>query len=128
MRPVNPLGLAWWCWLGILECAPPQGLRFDSLWCQFWWANLASWKEKKDATHASRTTVCYHSFRIHTSCMSVQMFSTLESLASCNFKKKCVVLLRPGQFSPHKSVFLFFYFFILFFCNCIRASRINMNP
>jgi len=27
---INPLGLAWWCWLGTLECAPPQGLRFGS--------------------------------------------------------------------------------------------------
>jgi len=27
---------------GTLECAPPQGLRFNSTWCQFEWANLAS--------------------------------------------------------------------------------------
>ena len=28
-------------WLGIRECAPPQGHRFDSPRCQFGWANLA---------------------------------------------------------------------------------------
>jgi len=35
-----PLGLAWWYWVGTWECAPPRGLGFDSLWCQFGWANL----------------------------------------------------------------------------------------
>jgi len=29
----NPLGLAWWYWLGTWDYAPPQGLRFDSLRC-----------------------------------------------------------------------------------------------
>jgi len=38
----NPLGLAWWCWLGILKRAPPQGLKFYSPRCQFEWASLAS--------------------------------------------------------------------------------------
>jgi len=27
----NALGLAYWYWLEIEECAHPQGLRFDSL-------------------------------------------------------------------------------------------------
>jgi len=36
----NPLGLAWWYWHATWECAPPWGLRFDSPWCQFGWANL----------------------------------------------------------------------------------------
>jgi len=31
----NPLGLAWWHWLGTWGCAPLQGLRFDSPQCQF---------------------------------------------------------------------------------------------
>jgi hypothetical protein len=30
-----------------LECAPPQGLRFNCLRGQFWWASLASSKKKK---------------------------------------------------------------------------------
>jgi len=32
--------LAWWYWLETWECAPPRGLRFESLWCQFRWAYL----------------------------------------------------------------------------------------
>ena len=44
----NPLGLAWWCWLGTLECAPPQGLGFDSPRCQFGWASLASSKKNSE--------------------------------------------------------------------------------
>jgi len=42
---LNPLELAWWYWLGTRECAHPQGLRFDSLQCQYRWANLASSKK-----------------------------------------------------------------------------------
>jgi len=41
----NPLGLVWWYWLRTWECAPPRGLKFDSLKCQFRWANLASSKK-----------------------------------------------------------------------------------
>ena len=47
----NPLGLAWWYWLGTWECAPSQGLRFDSLHCQLGWANLSSSKKT--------STICF---------------------------------------------------------------------
>jgi len=40
-KHINPLGLAWWCWLGTLECALTQGIRFDYPRCQFKLANLA---------------------------------------------------------------------------------------
>ena len=40
-------GLAWWYWLGIWGCAPPQGLRFNSPRSQFGSANLTSSKKKK---------------------------------------------------------------------------------
>jgi hypothetical protein len=36
----NSLGLTWWYWLETWECALPRGLKFDSLRCQFRWANL----------------------------------------------------------------------------------------
>jgi len=38
------------------ECAPPQGLRFDSLWCQFEGVSLASSKKKKPNMQPSRFT------------------------------------------------------------------------
>jgi len=31
---INSLELTWWCWLGIMECAPPQGFMFD-IWREF---------------------------------------------------------------------------------------------
>ena len=31
-----------WCWFGTLEYAPPQGLKFNSLRCEFGWTNLTS--------------------------------------------------------------------------------------
>lgn len=34
-------------WFGIWECASPQGLILDSLWCQFKWTNLTYSKKKK---------------------------------------------------------------------------------
>jgi len=37
--------LIWWYWLGAWECVNPQGLGFNSLWCQFKWASLASSKK-----------------------------------------------------------------------------------
>jgi len=32
---------------GTWEYTPPQSFRFDSLWCQFAWVNLAFQKKKK---------------------------------------------------------------------------------
>jgi len=49
LHVVNRIGIMLtlkWCWLGTLEFAPPQGLRFYSLWCQFRWVSLASKKKK----------------------------------------------------------------------------------
>jgi len=47
----DPLELVWWYWLEIWECALPRGLRFDSLRCQFKWANLVCSKNKKKIVH-----------------------------------------------------------------------------
>jgi len=81
----NPLGLAWWCWLGTLECAPlkvsgsslpganfgglvwlikkyhRQGLRFKSPWCKFPWVSLA-YKKKIIVVDNTNPQFCLFTF------------------------------------------------------------------
>jgi len=46
--------------LSTWEYAPPQGLMFDSLWCQFGWANLASSKQNKKKSAVKQCYLIKH--------------------------------------------------------------------
>lgn len=51
----------------VIEGLPPQGLKFNSLWCQFGWANSASLKKSplQAIAHSRSGTLWLDSYNVH---------------------------------------------------------------